>query len=253
MRPEPWLLIGPQDPLRQPSIRPGASAHRLSGLIARMERMAQRLQNFQQRYGTQLSHADQRWLYQAQQQVAFYRAALAPLDDLRGVAPEAPEPLQEGGLLEQLAKQVVQIAQATLQTAQILPVPSQKPQRRGRAAGGGRTPYSVSKSNSAAVYGILIVLERNEKQEAQEEASDDAASGATNSPRGPSADHGAGITDGQTRHDPADPSMPFVPQHEPRVRPDHPNQGVWARRYHEMNLEEQLEILGRLRRRIERS
>jgi hypothetical protein len=253
MRPEPWLLIGPQDPPRQPPMRPRASAHRLSELIARMERMAQRLQNFQQRYGTQLSHPDQRWLYQAQQQVEFYRAALAPLDDLRGVAPAASEPLQQGGLLEQLAKQVVQLAQATAQTAQILPVPSQKPQRRGRAAGGGRTPYSVSKSDNAAVYAILIVLGRNEKQESQEEASYDAASGATNGRRGASADHGAGITDGQTRHDPADPSMPFVAQHEPRLRTDHPDPGIRARRYHEMNLEEQLEILGRLRRRIERS
>ncbi len=253
MRRQPWLLMGPLDPRRHPPIRSRASPHRLSELIARLEQLAQRLQHFQQRYGTQLSHADQRWLYQAQQQVAFYRAALPPLDDMHDVAPEAPEPLQEVEGLEQLASHIVQLAQATAQMTHTMSLPRQETQQRSRGAAGRRIPRSVSTNHGAAVYAILIVLGRNEKQEAQEEASDDAASGPMNGHRGPLADHGAGITNGQTRHDPEGLSMPFVPQHEPRVRTRPPDPGIRSRRYHEMSLEEQLEILGRLRRRIERS
>jgi hypothetical protein len=218
-----------------------------------MEQMAQRLQHFQQRHGAQLSHADQRWLYQAQQQVAFYRAALASLDNPRDVAPDASKPLQEGELLEQLARLLAQLAQATVQTAQTLPLASQKPRRRGRAAGGGRISRSVSRNDGPAVCAILIVLEGNESQETQGEAADDAASRLTNGQRGPSADHGAGITDGQSCRDTEGPSMPFVPQHEPLLRTHHADPGIRVRRYHEMSLEERLEILGRLRRRIEQS
>ena len=87
-----WLLKGPTDPLRQSSIRSGSSPHRLSELTARMKRLEQRLRQFQQRYKTQLSHADQMWLYQVQQQVAFYLAELSQPGDMRGLASEDPNP-----------------------------------------------------------------------------------------------------------------------------------------------------------------
>ena len=136
---------------------------------------------------------------------------------------------------------------------QTMPLPHQEIRQRGRAAAGGRVCRSTSKSHGAAVHAIVIVLGRNEQQEAHEEAEDDAASDPTNGPRGPLADYGAGTTEGQTGHDPEGHSTPFVPEHEPRMRTHHTNPGTRARRYHEMSLDEELETLGRLRRRIARS
>jgi hypothetical protein len=92
------------DPRRHPPTRSGSSTPRFSELLARTEQLAQRLQHFQHRYGTQLSHADQGWLYHAQQQVAFYLAELSQLDDTRGVAPEDQGTLQEVEGLEPLAR-----------------------------------------------------------------------------------------------------------------------------------------------------
>jgi hypothetical protein len=253
MRPEPWLVIGPMAPRRHPPIRSGSSTPRLSELMARMEQLAQRLQRFQHRYGTQLSHADQGWLYQAQQQVAFYLAELSQLDDTRGVTPEDQGALQEVKGLEPLARQIAQLAEVTAQLVQTMPLPHQEIRQRGRAAAGGRVRHSTSKGHGAAVHAIVILLGRNEQQEAHEEAENGAAGDPTNGLRGPLADHGAGTPEGQTGHNPEGPSTPFVPQHEPHLRTYHTNPGTRARRYHEMSLEEQLEILGRLRRRIERS
>jgi hypothetical protein len=141
MRQEPWLVIGPMDPLPHPPLPPGSGTHRLSELIARLEQLLQRLQHFQHRYGTQLSHADQEWLYQAQQQVAFDLAALAQIEYTRGVAPEAPHPLPEVEPLEPWARPIVQLAQALTQMAQTLPVPRQETRRRGQA-----TPRRASPS-----------------------------------------------------------------------------------------------------------
>ena len=130
MRPEPWLLLGPLDPPRHPPIGPRDSTHHLSDLIARMERIAQRLQHFQHRYRTQLSQADQGWLHQAQQQVAFYLAALSQLEDRRAVAPEVQASLQAAVALEPVTGQLLQLRQ-------IMPVTRQKTGRRGRAAARG--------------------------------------------------------------------------------------------------------------------
>jgi hypothetical protein len=80
MRQESWLVIGPMDPQPHPTTRSESSYHQLPELIARLERLAQRLQHFQQRYRTQLSRTDQEWLYHTQQQVAFDLAKLAHLD-----------------------------------------------------------------------------------------------------------------------------------------------------------------------------
>ena len=253
MRPEPWLVIGPMAPRRHPTIRSGSSTSRLSELIARMEQLAQRLQHFQHRYGTQLSHADRGWLYHAQQQVAFYLAELSQLDDMPGVAPEDQGTLQKVEGLEPLAKQIVQLAEVTAQLVQSIPLPHQEIRQRGRAAAKGRVRRSASKSHGAAVHAIVIVLGRNEQQNAREEDEDGVASDPTNGHRKLLANHGAGTTETQIGHDLEGPSTPFVPQHEPRMRTHHTNPGPRARRYHEMSLEEQLEILGRLRRRIERS
>lgn len=130
MRPELRLLMAPLDPRRHPPFRSDASAHQLSELIARLERLAQRLQHFQHRYCTQLSQADQGWLYQAQQQVAFYLAALSQFEDRRAAAPEARAPLQTAVVVEPLTGQL-------LQPGQIMPVPRQGTGGRGRAAARG--------------------------------------------------------------------------------------------------------------------
>jgi hypothetical protein len=134
-----------------------------------------------------------------------------------------------------------------------MPLPHQEIRQRGRAAAGRRVRRSTSKSHGVAVHAIVIVLGRNEQQETHEEAEDGAASDPTNGRRKPLANHGAGTTEGQTGHNSEGPSTSFVPQHEPRMRTHHANPDTRARRYHDMSLEEQLEILGRLRRRIERS
>ena len=130
MRPDLRLLMAPLDPRRHPAFRSEANPHRLSELITRLERLAQRLQHFQHRYRTQLSQADQGWLYQAQQQVAFYLAALSQLEDRRAVAPEVQASLQAAVALEPLTGQLLQLRQ-------IMPVTRQKTGRRGRAGARG--------------------------------------------------------------------------------------------------------------------
>ena len=89
-----WLLKGSTDPLRQSSIRSRSSPRRISELTARMKRLEQRLRQFQQRYKTQLSHADQMWLYQVQQQVAFYLAELSQPGYMQDLAPEDVQAVQ---------------------------------------------------------------------------------------------------------------------------------------------------------------
>lgn len=219
MRQEPWLVIGPMDPLPHPLLPPGSGTHRLSELIARLEQLAQRLQHFQHRYGTQLSHADQGWLYQAQQQVAFDLAALAQLEYTRGVAPEAPDPLPEVEPLEPWVRPIVQLVQALTQMAQTLPVPRQKTRRRDRATRAGQVLRSAARSDGAAVYALLLVLGRQAPPDAQAEAADDTARGPTHGHRRPLAHHGAGTTDDQTHHHRKGTSRPFVPPHEARLRP----------------------------------
>jgi hypothetical protein len=76
MRQELRLVIGPIDPLPHTPILQGWGTYRLSELIVRLAQLAQRLRYFQHRYATQLSYADQEWLYEAQQRVAFDLAAL---------------------------------------------------------------------------------------------------------------------------------------------------------------------------------
>jgi hypothetical protein len=234
MRQKPSLVIGPMDPLPHPLLPPGSGTHRLSELIARLEQLAQRLQHFQHRYGTQLSHADQEWLYQAQQQVAFDLAALAQIEYTRAVAPEAPDPLPEVEPLELWARSIIQLAQALTQMAQTLPVLRQETRRRGRATRAGQVLRSTARSDGAAVYALLLVLGSQAPLDAQAEAR-------------------AGTTDDQTHHHRKGTSRPFVPAHEARLRPPHADPGIRVGSDHAMTLEEQLERLGRLRHRIEGS
>jgi hypothetical protein len=252
MRPELRLLMEPMDPQRHPPPRPDAGRHQLSELIVRLEQVAQRLQHFQHRYRTQLSQADQGWLHQAQEQVAFYLAELSQVDDRRAVVPEGPAPLQEVVSLEPLARQLLQLAQATAPMAQTPPVPRQETRRRGRDAAGGRAYRSPSRSPGVGVYTILIVLGRHATQAAHEEASDGAASGLANDQRGSSADQGAGTPAGRMRHDLEGSAMRFVPLYESRVRTHPAEPGHQARRDQEMSFEAQIELLRRLRRRIAR-
>jgi hypothetical protein len=253
MRQKPSLVIGPMDPLPHPLLPPGSGTHRLSELIARLEQLAQRLQNFQHRYGTQLSHADQEWLYQAQQQVAFDLAALAQIEYTRAVAPEAPDPLPEVEPLELWARSIIQLAQALTQMAQTLPVPRQETRRRGRATRAGQVLRSTARSDGAAVYALLLVLGSQAPLDAQAEARAGTARGPTHGHRRPLAHHGAGTTDDQTHHHRKGTSRPFVPAYEAHLRPPHADPGIRVGRDHAMTLEEQLERVGRLRRRIEGS
>jgi hypothetical protein len=234
MRQKPSLVIGPMDPLPHPLLPPGSGTHRLSELIARLEQLAQRLQHFQHRSGTQLSHADQEWLYQAQQQVAFDLAALAQIEYTRAVAPEASDPLPEVEPLELWARSIIQLAQALTQMAQTLPVPRQETRRRGRATRAGQVLRSTSRSDGAAVYALLLVLGGQAPLDTQAEAR-------------------AGTTDDQTHHHRKGTSRPFVPAYEAHLRPPHADPGIRVGRDHAMTLEEQLERVGRLRRRIEGS
>jgi hypothetical protein len=252
MRPVRRQLLEPMDPRRHPPLRADARSHRLSELIVRVEQVAQRLQRFQHRYRTPLSHADQGWLHQAQQQVAFYLAALSRLEGRRAVAPGAPAPFREVAALEPLAGQLLQLAQATAPMAQIRPVPRQETRRRGRAAAGGRARRSASRSPGVVVHAILIVLARHATQAAHEEAADGAASGPANAQRGSSADPGAGTPAGQTRHDAEGSARRFVPLYEACVRPHHADPGIGVRRSDKMPVEKPLELLRRLRRRIAR-
>jgi hypothetical protein len=253
MRQEPWLVIGPLGPLPHPPTRSGSSTLRLSELIARLTQLAQRLQHFQHRYGTHLSHADREWLYHAQQQVAFDLAEISQFNDTRAVAPKAPEPLQEVELFEQLARPIVQLAQAITQMVQTMPLPRQEPRRGGRAANTAEVPCSPTGADGDAVYGLLLVLGRHEQQGVQEEAADADVLGPKNGYGEPLADPGANPTDDQTHHHRKGASRPSLPQHEVGVPPSHAAPGIRIRRYHEMKMEERLEILGRLRRRIEGS
>jgi hypothetical protein len=150
--------MAPMDPQCHLPPRADASPHQLSELIGRVEQVAQRLQHFQHRYQTQLSQADQRWLHQTQEQVAFYLAELSQLDGKRAVVPEAPASLQEGVSLERLARHLLQLAQTTAPMAQTRPMPRQETRRRGLAAAGERAPRSASRNPGIAVHAILIVL-----------------------------------------------------------------------------------------------
>jgi hypothetical protein len=224
------------DPLPHSRLPAGSGTHRLSELIARLEQLAQRLQHFQHRFGAQLSHADQGWLYQAQQQVAFDLAALAQLEYTHGVAPEAPDPLLEVEPLEPWARPIVQLAQALTQMAQTLPVPRQKRRRRGRATRAGQVLRSAARSDGAAVYALLLVLGRQSPPDAQAEAADDTVRGPTHGHRRPLAHHGADTTDDRTRHHRKGTSRPFVPAHEARLRP-HVDLDIQVCRAHEMTIE----------------
>jgi hypothetical protein len=252
MRPELRPLMEPMDPQRHPRPRSDASPHQLSELIVRLEQVAQRLRHFQHRYRTQLSQADQGWLHQAQEQVAFYLAELSQLDDRRAVVPEAPAPLQEVVSLELLAQQLLQLAQAAAPMAQTPPVPRQETRRKGQGAAGGRASHPPSRSPSVAACAILIVLGRHATQAADEEASDGAASGLANDQCGSSADPGAGTPAGQMGHDLEGSAVRFVPPYKSRARTHPAELGPRARRDHETGFKAQLELLRRLRRRIAR-
>ena len=256
MRQEPPLLIGPMDPPPHPITRSGSSCHQLPELMARLEQLARRLQHFQHRYRMQLSRTDQEWLYHTQQQVAFDLARLSNLDDMGGVAPEATEPsepLQELEPTEQLVRQIVSLVQNTTQMIQTVLLPHQKTGKQGLDVTSGRIPHSASSSDGATVDAILIVLGKHNQLEAHEEATDSAASGPSNGHCQPLADRGADTTDVHIHHHLKDTSMPFLPHHEASVGPHHADRNIPVRRYHEMKLDEQIEILGRLRRRLEGS
>jgi len=251
MRQEPWLVIGPLDPPPHPPTRHGSSTHRRSELIARLNQLANRLQHFQQRHGTQLSRADREWLYHAQQQVAFDLVELSQGNDTLGVAPEDHELPQEVELIEELTGPIVQLAQAVTQMVQTMRLPRQKPRQRGRAANAAQVPHSPSGTDGAVVYALLIVLGRQEQLGALEKAADGGELRPTNRHDEPMADRGTGPTDDQTDHHRKGTARPLLPRHEMHVRPPQAAPSIQVRRYHEMKIEEQLEILGRLRHRIE--
>ena len=135
MRPARWQVAKAMDPQNHPSIRSGCTPDRLSELLAHTEQLMQRLQHFQQCYGTQLNRVDQRWLYHAQQQLAFYCAEIAQLDALHGVAPGALEAIKEGEVIEPPVRNVGRIASATPQSTEIRPQ-RRETRRRRRAASG---------------------------------------------------------------------------------------------------------------------
>jgi hypothetical protein len=256
MRQEPSLLIGPMDLPPHPITRPGSCCHQLPELITRLLQLARRLQHFQQRYWTQLSRTDQAWLYHTQQRVAFDLARLSNLDDMGGVAPEASEPsesLQELEPTEQLVRQISSLVQNTTQMIQTMLLPRQKAGKQGLDVTSGRSPHPASSSDGATVDAILIVLGNHNQLEAHEEATDGAANGPSDGHRQPLVDRGADITDVHLHHHQKDTSLPFLPQHEASVDPHHADRNISVRRYHEMELDEQIEILGRLRCRLEGS
>jgi hypothetical protein len=256
MRQEPSPVIGPTDPPPHPTTRSGPMCHQLPELIARLEQLARRLQHFQHRYQTQLSRTEQVWLDHTQQQVAFDLARLSNLDGMSGVVPEATEPSephQEVEAMEQLVRQIVNLVQNTAQIIQTKLLPHQKTGKRGLDATDERSPNYASSRDGATVDAILIVLGNHPPVEAHEETSHSAASARSNGRRRPVADHGADATDAPIQHHRKAPSRPFSPQHEASIRPGHANRNIPARRYHEMKADEQIEILGRLRRRLEGS
>jgi hypothetical protein len=256
MRQEPSLLIGPMDLPPHPITRSGSCCHQLPELIARLLQLARRLQHFQQRYWTQLSRTDQAWLYHTQQRVAFDLARLSNLDDMGGVAPEASEPsesLQELEPTEQLVRQITSLVQNTTQMIQTVLLPHQKAAKQGLDVTSGRSPHSASSSDGATADAILIVLGKHNQLASHEEATDGVANGPSIGPHQPLADRGADTTDVHLHHYLQDSSLPFLPQHEASVGPHHADRNIPVRRYHEMKLDEQIEILGRLRCRLEGS
>ena len=129
MRQASRLVIGPIPQPRHPTTASRASCHQLPELIARLNQLVERLQHFQQRYRTQLSRTDQKWLYHSLQQVAFDLAKLTHLADMGGVAPDAPkpaEPLQRVEPGEQLVKQITLLAQNTTAMVQTALLPQQR-------------------------------------------------------------------------------------------------------------------------------
>jgi hypothetical protein len=170
------------------------------------------------------------------------------------MAPEATEPqkpLQEGEPIEQLVRQIVRLAQNTTQRVQTALLPHQEAGMQGLDGTSGRILHSTSSSDGAKVDAILIVVGKHDQLEAHEEASGCAARGPSNSDGGPLADHGADITDVHIHHHLNDTSMPSLPQHEPSVLPHHTDPDIRVLRDHETELDEQIEVLVGLRRRVE--
>jgi hypothetical protein len=155
--------------------------------------------------------------------------------------------------MEQLVRQIANLVQNTAQLIQTKLLPHQKTGKLGLDATNERSPNYASSRDGATVDAILIVLGNHPPLEAHEEASDSAASGRSNGHRQPLADPEADATDVHIHHHRKDTSMPFLPQHEASIRPRHANRNIPARRYHEMKPDEQIEILGRLRHRLEGS
>ena len=152
--------------------------------------------------------------------------------------------------MEQLLRQITSLVQNTTQMIQTV---HQKTAEQGLDVTSVRIPHAARSNDDAPVDAILIVLGKHNQLEAHEDATDNAVSDASNGHHQPLAEHGADTSDGDMHHHLKDLSMSFLPPQEPSVAPHHADRTIPVRRYHEMKLEEQIEILGRLRRRLEGS
>jgi hypothetical protein len=152
MHQKPWLVMSPVSQPTASTDNPRASSHQLSELISRMNQVVERLQHFQQRYQTQLSHTDQEWLHHTQQQIAFDLARLIDLASTGGVIPDAMEPplsSQKAEPIARLMKQIVRLAQNTTEMVQTTLSPQQKAEMQGLDPTGGRILQSAASGDGA--------------------------------------------------------------------------------------------------------